>query len=345
MKANASDIADFYQQLALLIKSNLPLPDSLRELGHHFPESDFQEAILDVSELTAGGERFSEAVKKYPRFFRPFHVQLLSAGEASGTLPEILLAVARFSRFGQIMAVRMRDVLSYPLFVIHLLIFVTTFEAIYVFPFFTEFYTSMGGRLPFITRFMIGVSSFACDTRWFVFIAYPMFLVFSLWLFTPGLIAQRAMLGFINILPAARGIVHSLDSARLCGMWSILLKTGMPLPTAMDTATQLAEHSSIRKALARIARKLKAGDAAAEAMSCERPIDSLIVLVFKHAPEEELPAELERLGHLFEYRVALQAKLVTVTWTVIGFVLMTLLVGTFVFGMFLPIFKMGELVL
>ena len=79
MTTRASDIADFYQQLALLVRSELPLPDSLIELAKYCPRRDFQEAVLAASDRVAKGEKLADAVAQSPRFFDPFHVQLIAA--------------------------------------------------------------------------------------------------------------------------------------------------------------------------------------------------------------------------------------------------------------------------
>ena len=339
MKANASDIADFYQQLALLIKSNLPLPDSLRQLGRYFPKHDFQNAILEIGACTERGEKFSAVIGRYPRFFDPFHIQLISAGEASGTLPEVLFSVARFARFGQLLTARVRDIIAYPALTIHLCLVVFLFMSAYIIPPFADVYRDLLGtcQLPHMTALVVQIGDLISEHRQLLSAAYVVLLVFTLWLFVPCLAAHRTMLAVISLLPGSCRIVHSLDSARLCGMWSTFLRQNMTLPDAIRLSAELVESKALRQALLRAAGNMKSGSSAVEIMSRERAIDALVVLTFRHTPEEELAEELRRLGELFEHRVTLAARSATMTWTVAALVLMTLSVGFVVISLFLPL--------
>ena len=100
MTTASPQVTEFYHQLGLLIKSRLPLPDSLRELSAHLPSPAFRDALLRVSEMTANGARFSDAVRAYPRFFDPVHAQMIAAGESAGTLADTLFCLARFAASG-----------------------------------------------------------------------------------------------------------------------------------------------------------------------------------------------------------------------------------------------------
>jgi len=339
MNTTASEVADFYQQLALLIRSNLPLPDSLRQLGRYFPNREFQNVILALSERTARGEKFADILRQYPRFFPPFHVQLITAGEAAGTLPEILFAVARSARFAQLMTARVRDLTAYPLLTVHLC-FVTFFLlSVYVISGFGAIFADIldGEHLPALTHVVLGVATSIRNAKEFIVPVYLVFLAFSLWLFTPGMRAHQTLLTVINGLPGSLRIVHSLDSSRLCSMLSTFLRQKMPFPTALETTSELVQQRKLQQALSRAAHEVEAGGDLVEALSRERWVDRLIVLTFRHTPEAELPQELERLSELFEHRVTLSARSATLTWAMFAMIFMTLSVALVVIAMFLPL--------
>ena len=342
MKTNASDVADFYHQLALLIKARLPLPDSLRQLGRHFPKRDFQKAILEIGESAARGDKFSDVMRHYPEFFDSFHIQLISAGEASGTLPEVLFAVARFARFGQLLTSRVRSILAYPLFTIHMSLIVFTFLSVVIIPEMANMFEEILGRdeLPWLTERIVGMSSFVTRYAGVVVPVYVSFLIFSIWLFTPFMAAHRMLLTIINVMPGSCRVIQSLDSARLCTMWSTFLRQNMTVPAAMKTSAQLVERPALSHALLRTAENVESGKSLVEMLSHERAIDNLIVLTFKHTPEQELPNELARLGELYEHRVTLAARAATIFWTIGSLILMSLFVGCVVLSLFLPLIEL-----
>jgi len=340
MKTNSTDIADFYHQLALLIKSDLPLPDSLRQLGRYFPKRDFNRAISEISQRASKGEKFSDVIRNYPQFFSPFHAQLISAGEDAGNLPDILFAVARLARFENMLASKLRDVLAYPMVTFHLCLIIFMLLSIFALPHFHSLFQDMlgdYGQIPVITRMVLNASMFVESNRMAVFILYGVFLIFSLWIFTPFKSAQRIMLTVIGTLPGSYRMVHSLDSARICSMLASFLRQGMPLNDAFHTAAQLVESSVLQDALEQSARRIASGGNCAEIISREKAIDNLIVLTFRHTPENELPVELKRLSELFEHRVTLAAKTATVTWTFISIIVITFVTALVVMAMFSPL--------
>lgn len=344
MKTQSSDIADFYQQLALLIRSNLPLPESLKQLGQNFQKPEFKALLLRIGDRAARGEKLSQAIRGYPQFFHPLHIRLIAAGEATGTLPETLFAVARFARFCQLVASRMRDIVAYPFLTMHLCLIVVLYISVMVIPRFKEMFDDMFiVNLPPLTEGILTVGMFIHDYWSFHMAAYVLLLGVTIWLFSSGLSAHRALLAIINVMPGSLKIVHSLDSARLCTLWSTFIRHRMPLHDVMETSAQLVDRFPLQNALQRVAQKIQSGEKIIEALATESAVDPLILLTFRHTAEEELPDELAQLGELYEHRVTLAVRSASVMWTIISFMMTTLVVSTVVFAMFLPLISMVQM--
>ena len=243
MKTNASDIADFYHQLALLIRADLPLPDSLRQLGKTFPKKGFRDVILSIGENTSRGEKLSRAMMASPQYFQAFHIRLIAAGEAVGTLPQTLFAVARFSRFCQLLGSRVRDIVSYPLLTIHISIVTVLFLGHRVIPKFGLLFEDLlfMTRLPVLTRVVLWMGMLIHNNFLLLCVLYGAFIAFSVWLFSPRISAHRTLMNIVNVMPGSCRIVESLDTARVCNMCSILLEREMPLHQALETSSQLVE--------------------------------------------------------------------------------------------------------
>lgn len=339
MKTRASEIADFFQQLALLVRSGLPLPSSLRQLGRYVPRADFRRAILEIGARTERGEKFSDVLRQYPRFFDAFHAQLLAAGDSSGALPEMLLAVARSARFGETLTTRARDTLGYPLITIHLCAIVGLVLSHWVIPPFGQFYVDLlgGCPLPAMTGFVMNIGHFVNAYFFWFAAAYVVLAVFSVWMFTPGIAAHRTMLAVLNRLPGSWHIADALDGARLCGFWSAFVRQRVPFPDALWTSAQLVERSGLRLALARAAQKAEAGQSPADVLAAEPILDPLIALTFRHTPENELADELAGLAELYDHRVGMAARSATMTWSALGIIFMAVCVGMIVMSLFVPL--------
>jgi len=81
MRTNSTDIADFYRQISLLLKSGLPLPDSIYQLGKNFDKADFKEVLFSLSDETKKGESLSGAMKEHSAYFTDFHIRMIETGE------------------------------------------------------------------------------------------------------------------------------------------------------------------------------------------------------------------------------------------------------------------------
>lgn len=340
MKTSFSTVADFYHQLALLIRSNLPLPESLSQLGERFPDEEFKTVILQIGQRTARGEKFSTAIKSFsPNLFPAFHVRLMSAGEATGTLPETLFSVAKLARFQQFVVENIRDILAYPLLTVHLALLLGLYISIRVMPAFHDMFQEIleGRSMPPFTALVVTVGMFVHNHVIGIMILYAGFLVLSIWAFSPGIAPTRALVATLNVLPGASQMVCSMDSARLCNMCSVYLKQGMPIHEAMETVAQLVQKTGLREALERAAQKLKAGSGVMDALAPEAVIDNLIVLTFSSTPEEKLPDELAELAGLFEHRVVLSVRTTKVLWTIVGTLAVSAVVASVVTAMFGPL--------
>ena len=336
---NAAAIGEFYHQLALLIKSGLPLPDSLQQMGRQFPSPRFRNVVEDLGRRSGQGELLAQALRRYPQYFTPFHIRLLEIGEASDTLPHMLFTVARLARFGQVMTTHLKEIVAYPLVTIHLAALVFVGISLIVLPAFRNIFEDMlgGAGLPALTELVLDVGGFIQTYRVPVLGFYVLLVAFTAWLLLPGVASHRALLGVIGSMPGSWRIVHSLDGARVCSLLSIFLRRSVPLPEALQHVANLVETAGLRRGLTHASGRMAKGISPAEAIADESAVDRLIALTFAHTAETELADELDRLAEVFEHRVTLSARSASLVWTVVAMVAMALVVGTVAISLFLPL--------
>ncbi len=340
MGTRAFDIADFYQQLALLIKSNLPLPESLRQLARHFPKRDFQEAVARIAEETARGRDLSDALAAYPQFFRPLDRQLLAAGEKSNMLPEVLAEVAKLAHVKALVVAHLRDALWLPLLTLHVVLLVVFFLSLKILPIYEAIFVDFlgdGMHLPWLTRQVLSFGFVVRALRVPEVVLYGCFLVGSIVVSLPTRFSRRVLFSVMHWLPAAPRLTRALDLARLCNAWSVFIRNEMPLHGAIEASAELVESPRLAKGLRRVAGRIQGGVAPADALEDERTLDGLVGLTVRHVPGNELGRELEHLGRLYESRSTATIREVKTAWTVGATAVMAVLVGVVVIAMFLPL--------
>jgi len=339
MSSTAEDVAEFYHQLYLLTKSDLPLPQTLRQLASQHAGRDLRNAALELGDATSRGHTLGAAMRQHPGLFPPFHIRLVEAGEKSGTLPETLSMVARFARMSRMLTRRLLEVIGYPLFVVHLCLAVLLGISVWLVPQFHLFLCDLAPpeHFPAITRAVLGIGSFIEKYRIAFLVGYALLLGGSLWLFVGGRNAHRALFRIVGHLPGGHGITRAMDSARFCRMWSALLGRGIPMPESLDAVSELVQDRALREALQRAGQRAASGRAVAAELEQVRAVDPLIVMTLVRTPEQELTQEIERLSEIFEYRAALIARSASVIWTTIALVVMCVAVGLVIMSLFSPL--------
>ncbi len=265
MSTRSFDIADFYQQLALLIRSNLPLPESLHQLAKHFPRHDFQEALTKIADETSRGRNLSDALAAYPHFFGPLERRLLAASENSNTLPEVLAEVAKLARVQGLVVGYLRDIMQHPALTVHVAVLIVFFFSFRILPIYDElFHDLLGGwyRLPWLTEQVMKVGDFVRRFWLPLAVLYVGFVGLSLAVSLPNDFSRRVLLRVARCVPGGKGIARLLDMARLCNVSSVFVRQNMPLHEAFAASATLMEHSGLGGALERTARGIQEGQAA-----------------------------------------------------------------------------------
>jgi len=114
MSAESDNRADFFRELAILLKSDLPLPGSIRNLARSARGSRFRKTLNQVGDATASGQTLAEAMKEFPRDFSVYQIRFVEVGESTGSLPDVLHEIGRLARADHHMIERTRALATYP---------------------------------------------------------------------------------------------------------------------------------------------------------------------------------------------------------------------------------------
>ncbi|MFZ2656096.1 MAG: type II secretion system F family protein [Victivallales bacterium] len=339
MKTRSQEITDFYKELSILTKSNMPLPETLYHLGRNSGHKDFREVLQKISEDTAKGVTLAESMKNYPVFFHPLHVKMIGLGEKSGLLPDILLDIARVSHLQSQLTILVKDVLAYPLFTTTFAFFIFFLLMYYIVPHFAIIFSDLleGEKLPPLTQFIIGISDISRNHIFVVASLFICHIAFSVWLLGNSLLSQKIFLEVIKAVPFSNVIFYNLSMSRICSLWSLMIKQNIPAAEALSVIAGLVENKRLELALKRIASKCSEGGILAEELSKEGDISEVLTLTLKHSPEKDLSSELDRLAELFKDRATLGFRRLGTAWELVSMMMMIGAVGSIIFILFLPI--------
>ena len=265
----------FTSQLSTLIGAGLPLMQSLRNIAEQTPKGELKKCILDFVSAIESGVNFSDALAKYPDIFDQIYVNLVRAGEISGTLDVSLERLSTQQEKDDELVSKVKSAMIYPVVVVLVMIVVVVFMLVFVLPKVEDFYADIGADLFWLTK---GLIAFSRSLRyfWFVYAGAIALAAFGLVIFvkTP---AGRSILDKLKLeLPVVKKLFKSIYMARFCRTMSTLFGAGINLIEALQITQQGINNMYVAQAIDRSVSVVREGGSLSQALKNEEVFDSLV---------------------------------------------------------------------
>lgn len=253
------DLIDFCFHLEQLIQAGIPLIDGLQDLRDHASQPQLRAIVAGILADVEGGKTMSQALAAYPGIFDCVFVQLVRAGECSGTLPQILRELVDALKWQDELAAQMRKILLYPAFVGVLVGGVLIFLLLVVLPQLVVFVQEMGQQLPWGTRLLVSVSTWLRHHGWLILpgLILAGITLHQCWRRHPGL--RRRIDGAILHLPLIGQILHKIILARFARIFAMLYAAGIPILDCLHISAGLSGNSRISDTLQQLSGRIAAG--------------------------------------------------------------------------------------
>ena len=343
-KVALADQVVFTRQLATMIDAGLAMVQSLQALADQTTNKVMRDVIKDVCTRVEGGDSFSEALQKHPKAFSRLYVCMVAAGEKGGLLAEILSRLAVYLENAARLRKKVKSAMMYPTVVSVVAILITIFLLIKVVPVFGEIFTSFGAKLPAPTQFLIDLSQF----------------VRSSLCSSCSAAAARCMAGFTLSrlqragpsgtprrikLPIFGSIAHKICLARFTRTLASLVRSGVPILEVLQIVSQTVGNVVMEKAIKASALDIERGESISAALG-KHPVFPVMIIRMVTAGEQtgKIDNMLERIADFLDEEIETTLSGLTALIEPILIVFLGVVVGGMVICMFLPIFKMPEIV-
>ncbi|CAI8697566.1 type II secretion system F family protein [Burkholderia pyrrocinia] len=345
--AGARDITRFTRQLASLLQAGLPLAPSLEMLARTRTRTrdGVPRIAAGLAREIVGGQRFADALARYPAQFGTLYRQLIEVGEASGSLGIVLTRVAEHRERADAQWRKLRAALAYPAAVILFALAISAALMVWVVPTFRQIFDGFGTALPAPTRALLALSS-ALSAWGGVLVAGAV---------ATGLAAHHALRRSAPLRHAlARRLLHAplagsaltrFAAARWCRSLATLLGAGVPLADAFATLERTAGHPVFEQATAHIAARVLRGARLADAMQSAGCFPDDVVQPIAVAEETgALDTMLADLAALCERQLDARLDTLAALGEPLIVIVLGALVGGLVIAMYLPILQLGNVV-
>lgn len=339
------DIALFTRQLATMMKAGVPLLQSFDIVGRGHPNPSVARLLSDIRADVETGTSLSAAFRKFPAHFSDLYCNLVEAGEAAGILESILERLATYLEKIQAIKSKIRSALMYPVAVMLVAVVVVAVIMVFVVPSFKEVFASFGAELPAPTRLVIAMSEAFVRHGGLGLAVLGVGAVTFLRAWRRSARLQRLADRLVLRLPVFGPLVRKAVVARWTRTLATLFAAGVPLVEALESVGGAAGNSLYLEATRRIQKDVSSGSSLTAAMTQSRVFPSMVLQMGAIGEESgSLDHMLNKAADFYESEVDDTVAGLSSLLEPMIIVLLGGVVGGIVVAMYLPIFKLGQVV-
>src|SRR2546428_2137016 len=342
-----TDLVLFTRQLATMIDAGISLVQGLTALYDQCDpkrQRSLRHVVSDVTTRVQGGETFHESISKHPRVFNRLFVSMVKAGESGGLLAEILERLAGFLEASARLRKKVKSAMTYPVIVVCIAFAITTFLIVRVVPIFGEIFKDFGAKLPAPTQFLIDVSDFVRGEWYFLLLGLGS-LFFGIRTFLRSTRGKQFADRWKLKLPVFGPLVHKICMSRFARTFAQLIRSGVPILEVLDIVGGSAGNHVIEESIRSVSEDVEKGDNLSVAMSKKSIFPPMLLrMVSAGGGTRQIDNNLEKKSEFWDEEIEAMLDALTSLIEPMLIVFLGLIVGGIVIAMFLPIFKLNEVV-
>ena len=339
------DLAIFTRQLATMMKAGVPLLQSFDIVGRGNNNPSVTKLLNDIRNDVETGTSLSTAFRKYPLYFDNLYCNLVEAGEAAGILDQLLDRLAVYMEKTEAIKSKIKSALMYPITVLIVAFVVVSVIMIFVVPSFKQVFTSFGGELPAPTLVVIAMSEAFVKYWYLIFGILGGGIYFFLESWKRSEKVQDFMDRVMRKLPIFGVLVEKSCIARWTRTLSTMFAAGVPLVEALDSVGGAAGNVVYAKATIKIQQEVSTGTALTTAMTNANLFPSMVLQMCAIGEESgALDHMLGKCADFYEAEVDDMVAGISSLMEPIIIVVLGVVIGGIVVAMYLPIFKLGQVV-
>ena len=343
-KVPLMDLVIFTRQLATMLDAGLAMVQSLQALAEQTTNKVMRDIIKDDCTRVEGGDSFSEALTKHPKAFNRLYVSMVGAGERGGLLAEILARLATYLENTARLRKKVKSAMMYPTVVTFVALLITWVLLRFVVPQFKDVYRDFGAQLPGPTQVLISISDFIGN--------YTFYLLPALVVAIYGWLAyikttngrefwDRARLK----LPIFGIIAHKICLARFTRTLASLIRSGVPILEVLQIVSATVGNVIMEKAIKSSAADIERGEGISTSLARHPIFPSMIIRMITAGEQTgKLETMLEKISDFLDEEVEAVLSGLTSLIEPLLIVFLGVVVGGIALCMFLPLFKMSEII-
>lgn len=341
---NTDDLVVFSRQLATMIDSGIPLVQSLGILSEQIENKNLKNIVIIVRQDIEAGMSFYNALARHPKVFSELFVNMTRAGEASGMLDEVLDRLASYLEKQAVLNRKIRSSLVYPAVVVTLAVVITGVLLLKVVPTFKGIFEMLGGDLPLPTRILIGISDLLGKSFLFIVVLS----IISGFFLKKYINTEKGRYNFDSQklkMPVLGALFRKIAIAKFSRTFSTLVKSGVAILNALEIVAKTSGNKVVEEAVANCRIAVRNGEPISQPLYKSTVFPPMVCrMIGVGESTGQLEKMLSKIADFYEEQVdaAVAALTSMIEPLVISF--LGIVIGGIVISLFMPIFKITELI-
>ncbi len=338
------ELAVFTRQFATMVNAGLPLVQCLEILAAQAERASARAIITDVMHDVEGGSTLAEALAKRRAAFDVLYTNMVDAGEAGGVLDQILLRLASYIEKAEALRRKVRSAMTYPAVVCIVAIGTTVFMLIFIIPTFAKVFSDYGGTLPLPTRVVMFMSA-VFQKFWWAMAGAAALMGLAVRQYYRTERGRRVIDRMLLRVPVFGSLMLKVSLARLTRTLGTLISSGVPILTGLEITARTAGNKIIEDAVMATRGSIREGETIAAPLRSSSVFPPMVVQMISVGEETgQLDNMLEKIATFYDDEVNTTVETLTSVIEPIMIVLMGTLVGGMIIAMYMPLFKLVNVV-
>jgi type II secretory pathway component PulF len=341
-KPKLQELATFTQQLANLLQSGMPLTVALNSMTHLESKGIPADVSRELKQEVSEGRGLSDAMSRQPRIFSDLYINMVRAGEQSGSLVEVLRRMAsHFQQFAEVQA-KFTSAMIYPILVVCVGIGLITLFMMVVMPKFIEIFNGFNIELPLPTRILIAISNFFTNLWCMIVLGLVLLALFILFKrFQTSMEGRRKLDEWKMKLPVFGKVIKLNLFGQFARTLGTLLQNGVPVLTALKITEQVLSNSLIKEAISKTRDAVTDGKTLAQPLAHSKLFPQLMVDLVRIGEETgDVPGALNNIADTYEGELQISLRVMTQLIEPALILTIAVLVAFLMLSIFLPLFRL-----
>ena len=338
------DVLNFTIQLATLIDAGLPLMDTLKSISLEAENEKMKRIADDLYSLIAGGVSLEKAMSFYPKIFSKLYTSIIRTGESTGKLGEVLNNLSELLEWQMDLRSKVKEAATYPTILFFAMVGVVTLLVVRVVPLFKPIFDAMHTALPLPTQIVLGISYFV-RSFWYVVAGGVILLIVGYKCYYRTTSGRYLLDGLKLKLPIFGKLIRKIVLSRFAHVFALTLKSGVNLLECLDIARDTIGNCRIEQSIDKAKDSVKAGGRLAESLKISGEFPPMVInMIGVGEKSGSLNYTISKVSDFYNKEVAVTIKRIFTLVEPIMIVVMGGIVALIALSVFIPMFKMTQMV-